>query len=196
MPQLQFINTLAEIPQFDWASEVTRHAGTLVHRELQRLVRPGALAGFDPVACKPRYLAELAELGVPADRRDAAAGRVIAALQGTLSDERGQWILQAAADDADAASELALSGVLNNEIVSVVIDRTFVDSAGTRWIVDYKTGTHEGGDLEGFLQSEIVRYTPQLALYARLLSTLQPRHPIKTALYFPMLAAWREVQWS
>ena len=195
-PQLQFINTLAEIPQFDWASEVTRHAGTLVHRELQRLVRPGALAGFDPVACKPRYLAELAELGVPADRRDAAAGRVIAALQGTLSDERGQWILQAAADDADAASELALSGVLNNEIVSVVIDRTFVDSAGTRWIVDYKTGTHEGGDLEGFLQSEIVRYTPQLALYARLLSTLQPRHPIKTALYFPMLAAWREVQWS
>ena len=195
-PQLNFVDSPAEIPLFDWASEVTRHAGTLVHRELQRLVRPGALAGFDPAACRRRYLAELAELGVPADRREAAADRVIAALQGTLSDERGRWILQSAQGDAEAASELALSGVLNGKIVSIVIDRTFVDRDGTRWIVDYKTGTHEGGDLEGFLQNEITRYTPQLALYGRLLSTLKPQHRIKTALYFPMLAAWREVQWS
>ena len=31
---------------------------------------------------------------------------------------------------------------------SIVIDRVRIDDEGTHWVVDYKTGTHEGGDLE------------------------------------------------
>ena len=33
-----------ERPVFDWVSQVSRHVGTLVHRELDRLCRPGGQA--------------------------------------------------------------------------------------------------------------------------------------------------------
>ena len=72
-----------------------------------------------------------------------------------------------------------------------VIDRSFVDSGGTRWIVDYKTGRHEGGDVERFLDQEQERYRPQLERYAVLMSALEPR-PTRLGLYFPALRGWRE----
>ena len=53
-----------------------------------------------------------------------------------------------------------------------------------RWIVDYKTGTHEGGDLEEFLDREQERYRAQLEQYAALMRSLDNR-PVKLGLYFP-----------
>ena len=38
----------------------------------------------------------------------------------------------------------------------------FVDDAGTRWIVDYKVGSHGGGSLDEFLDREQERYRQQL----------------------------------
>lgn len=46
----------------------------------------------------------------------------------------------------------------------MVIDRTFTDG-GRRWIVDYKTSSHEGGDLERFLAREQERYGEQMGRY-------------------------------
>ena len=80
-----------------------------------------------------------------------------------------------------------------DELVRAVIDRTFVDEEGTRWVVDYKTGLHEGGDVEAFLDAERERYRPQLERYAALLRRLDGR-PLKMGLYFPLLGGWRE--WS
>ena len=57
--------------------------------------------------------------------------------------------------------------MLERDIVSVVIDRTFVDDGGVRWIVDYKTSSHEGAGLDEFLDRERERYAPQLERYAR-----------------------------
>ena len=71
-----------------------------------------------------------------------------------------------------------------------VIDRTFVDQDGTRWIVDYKTGEHLDGDREKFLHQEQARYREQLETYARILRLLEDR-PIRLALYFPLFADWR-----
>ena len=84
------------------------------------------------------------------------------------------------------------SGVRGSQIVNVVIDRTFVAADGTRWVVDFKTSPHEGGDLSAFLDSEAVRYTAQLTRYAHLARQLGPQ-PVRAGLYFPLLAAWREV---
>jgi len=86
-----------------------------------------------------------------------------------------------------------LSGVRGAQIVNVVIDRTFVTKDGTRWVVDFKTSPHEGGDLAAFLDSEAVRYTAQLTRYAQLARQLGPQ-PVRAGLYFPLLAAWREVE--
>ncbi|HEY0684882.1 MAG TPA: UvrD-helicase domain-containing protein [Steroidobacter sp.] len=176
--------------EFDWASQTARHIGTLVHRELDRLVRAGR-----PEASpnRARLCAELAELGVPPDRCEAAAERVVAAMAQTLADERGRWLLGLSSQLSEAESELALSGVFQGEIVSGVIDRTFVDEHGVRWIVDFKTGTHEGGGLEQFLAEEVQRYREQLLRYARLMRLFRPGQPVRAALYFPLMKQWREV---
>ena len=120
----------------------------------------------------------------------AGAERALAALRATLEDAQGRWLFDAA--HRDAHSELALSGVRAGQIINAVIDRTFVDAQGTRWVVDFKTSPHEGGDLAGFLDSEALRYEAQLRRYAHLARELGPE-PVRAGLYFPLLAAWREV---
>ena len=59
------------------------------------------------------------------------------------------------------------------QIVNAVIDRTFVTD-GMRWVVDFKTSPHEGGDLDAFLDSEAQRYEAQLRRYAHLARGLGP----------------------
>jgi ATP-dependent exoDNAse (exonuclease V) beta subunit len=181
---------MAERLPFDWASETARHVGTLVHRELERMTRTGALPGQ---TAADRFDAELAELGVPSQRRRDACQRVSTAIQQTLVDPRGRWLLGLERNIDAARSELGLSGVVEGRLVSAVIDRTFIDTQGTRWIIDFKTSTHEGGGLEEFLREEVTRYRAQLTLYARLMRALEPSRPVRTALYFPLLQQWREV---
>ena len=183
-----------ERPVFDWVSQVSRHVGTLVHRELDRLCRPGVQTPPTSLgSARPRLMAELAELGVPPDRCEAACERVLAAMERTLADERGRWLLGIDGRIRDASSELAISGVVDGQILEGVIDRTFVDESGQRWIVDFKTSTHEGGGLEAFLDEEVVRYRPQLERYARLMQAYRPEESVRAALYFPVLRQWREV---
>ena len=68
-----------------------------------------------------------------------------------------------------------------------------IDDDGTHWIVDYKTSTHEGGSLEGFLAAEADRYREQLARYAALYRAYSAAD-VRCALYFPLLRAFIEVE--
>lgn len=109
-----------------------------------------------------------------------------------MQDERGQWILSGA--HAEGRCEVPLTAVTDGRVRRHVIDRTFVDADGTRWIIDYKTGRHEGGDVEGFLDREQERYRSQLAAYAAAFRALEDR-PVRTALYYPLVpGGWREVE--
>jgi ATP-dependent helicase/nuclease subunit A len=177
-----------EAIEFAWASPTARHIGTATHRFLQ-LIAEQEVATWDAQRVDKSRAAierELARLGVPPEETAAAATRVQDALKRTLADERGRWMLQA---HVEAQSELRLTGLIEGEIRNVIVDRTFVDAEGVRWIVDYKTGTHEGSDVEGFLNSEQERYRAQLEGYARLLGD---DRPVRVALYFPLLGGWRE----
>ena len=175
--------------EFDWATETARHVGTVVHRELQRIARDGVRPDPGDARLRRRWLDELAELGVPGARRAAAAERVATAVARTLAHERGRWLLDGT--HRESVTELALTGPLSGEVMRVVIDRTFVDAAGVRWIVDYKTSSHEGTGLDEFLDREQERYRPQLERFASLMRRLGPE-PVRLGLYFPLLAAWRE----
>jgi ATP-dependent helicase/nuclease subunit A len=177
--------------QFDWASETARHVGTVVHRELQRIARDAVRSDPASESLHRRWRDELAELGVPAELRAAAVELVASAVARTLAHQRGQWLLDAS--HRSASTELALTGRVDGDILRVVIDRSFVDDLGVRWIVDYKTSRHEGAGLEEFLDREQQRYRPQLERYATLMRKLGPE-PVRLGLYFPLLAAWRE--WS
>lgn len=176
--------------EFSWASESAKHVGTVVHRFLQFIAAEG-LESWSPQridALSAVFARDLARLGVPQAEMAGAVARVAAALRGTLADPRGRWLLSA---HAEAQSELRLTAVLDGEVASVAMDRTFIDENGTRWIVDFKTGTHEGGDLETFLDRERERYRPQLERYARIMRAHDTR-ALRLGLYFPLLQGWRE----
>jgi ATP-dependent exoDNAse (exonuclease V) beta subunit len=68
------------------------------------------------------------------------------------------------------------------------VDRIFRTAEGVRWIVDYKTSSHEGADTEGFLDQQRERYRAQLERYAHALAAGE----VTLALYFPVLSGWRE----
>ncbi|HZF15208.1 MAG TPA: UvrD-helicase domain-containing protein [Steroidobacteraceae bacterium] len=176
-------------PDFDWVTEIARLVGIVVHRDLERRVRL-RLLGLEALSIDPLlYTAELRELGAPQARLAAAAGRVALAIRQTLDDERGRWILAAHGEEA---SEWALTAEIDGELNRLVVDRSFVDDHGVRWIIDYKTSTHEGSSLEGFLAQEAERYAPQLARYVAVVARLGPQ-PVRAGLYFPLLGAWREL---
>jgi ATP-dependent helicase/nuclease subunit A len=177
---------------FDWAGETARHVGSLVHRYLERIGREG-LSQWDEARIARLAAAfrnGLVDLGVGDEDLDAATAKVTAALHRTLADPRGRWLL---GDHAEARCEWALSEHRPEGVFHHVIDRSFVDEQGTRWIVDYKTGYHAGSDVDAFLDQEQARYAAQLAGYARVVGKLDAR-PIRLALYHPQLGGWRA--WS
>ena len=109
----------------------------------------------------------------------------------TLEDRNGQWVFSAA--HREARSELALTGVADSQLTSIVIDRTFVDAQGVRWVIDFKTSRHEGAGLDEFLERELDRYRGQLERNMALARRLGPE-PVKAALYFPLMGELRELK--
>ena len=174
---------------FDWVGSEARIAGTVVHRWLQFAVQKGggadALADAGYADTTERWLRELgiARGETMARIRD----RVDAALEGVRADPRGRWLLS-----GDGHAELALSGIVNGAIESGILDRIRIDDDGDHWLVDYKTSTHEGGNLEGFLAAEADRYRDQLQRYSTLYRAYRGVD-VRCALYFPLLQAFVEV---
>ena len=170
--------------EFNWAGAEARRVGTVLHRLLERVGRAGVETLDDAARRRlmgriPVLLAALGGAGAGLE----TTGRVVQkALETTLASDTGRWILSGR--HPQAACELALSGVIDGRLVNAVIDRTFVDDEGVRWIIDYKSGYHAGGALEDFLSEESERYSPQLDLYRRLFQQMGETR-IRTALYLP-----------
>jgi ATP-dependent helicase/nuclease subunit A len=164
---------------------MARHVGTVVHRWLQRIADDGS-RGWDAkrlTLLQSNLVRELRRLGVQHSRVKEGTALVIAALENTLADERGRWLLSA---HPEARSEYRLRTRGSEGMRSYVMDRVFRDAEGVRWIVDYKTSRHEGTDIEAFLDRERERYAPQLQAY---MAAMQGTH---AGLYFPLLKGWRQ----
>jgi ATP-dependent exoDNAse (exonuclease V) beta subunit len=176
--------------EFSWVGETARRIGSVVHRWLQRIADDGGSC-WDAArihALGPAIRLALAAQGVGESEIAEAAARARQALIHCVSDERGRWVL---GTQAEGRSELRLTGIAEGQRINVVIDRTFVDDQGVRWIIDYKTSMHEGGDTEAFLDNEQARYRGQLERYARLMQAGGAAR-IRLGLYFPLLGDWRE----
>jgi ATP-dependent exoDNAse (exonuclease V) beta subunit len=177
-------------PEFDWAGAIAQAVGQVVHLELHQLVHAGR--PHDALRARPQaWQRQLREQDIDEAHLPAALARVERALAGVSQSAIAGRLLDPAA--AEGQSELALTAVIGGVVQSLRIDRTFVDADGTRWIVDWKTSAHEGGDREAFLDNELARYTPQLKRYSEVMSLLDAR-PQKIGLYFPLLDAWRELR--
>lgn len=178
--------------QFDWVGAAAREAGTIVHRWLEQLATgpvPSSAVDIDPSGEQTRGWAR--QIGVSTENLPAVCRRVGDALSGILDDERGRWILE-----GPGHAELALTGIWRGRVASIVLDRVRIDDEAVHWIVDYKTSTHEGGNLEGFLEQEAERYRQQLERYRSIYGAWSGAAEIRTALYFPMMKIFREVPTS
>jgi ATP-dependent exoDNAse (exonuclease V) beta subunit len=173
--------------QYSWVGETARHVGAVVHRWLQHAA-DDRLEGWDAARVarlRASLRSELTVRGVRANELDAAVARATAALAGAIADPRGRWVL---GPHRHAVTEHRLTTVVDGAIQRLIVDRLFETDSGERWIVDYKTSTHEGADPAGFLDRERVRYAGQLERYARALGGVH-----RLGLYFPLLAGWREI---
>jgi ATP-dependent helicase/nuclease subunit A len=181
-------------PEFYVRTEETeRHLGTVVHYWLERITLDGLNSWsherLDRIQLPVRR--QLIALGVGAEKIPDCIEKICRALQAVLDSRRGRWLLSA---HAEAASEYPLAGVLDGEVIHAVVDRTFVDEEGTRWVIDYKTSLPYEKEMPAvFYQRESERYREQLTRYAALFQNLEPARPIRTALYFPMFDGWCEI---
>jgi len=172
---------------YDWVGSEARFAGTLVHRWLQRVALGHVqLDDFSGPAGEAYLDAWLSELVLDSDTAADVARRVRRALETMQSDERGRWLV-----DGQGYAELSLTGVIDGELVTGVIDRIRIDG-DTHWIVDYKTSSHEGGNLDGFIAAESDRYREQLERYKTLYESYAGVQA-RCALYFPLLGRFAEL---
>jgi ATP-dependent exoDNAse (exonuclease V) beta subunit len=182
-------HSLEQELEFSWVQETSRSIGTVVHAHLERFGEgPPSRSSIE--ARRAEFAEQLRRQGVPELQLQGAVGTVVDALTRAAEDSRGRWIFSS--EHAQARSELALTGLAGGRLTNVVIDRSFIDRDGTRWVIDFKTSRHEGGGREAFLESEMERYRPQLEKYVELARALGPNR-VRAALYFPLLGAFREL---
>lgn len=167
--------------EFSYHQHHHRQFGVLLHRLLYKLTTLGA-QNWSENSLK----AQLKELGV-VQQLDESAKQLLHALETIQQDKRGRWIL-----DAHTQSGAELPCLLPGRGGKQgVIDRTFVDDSGVRWIIDYKTSQPHKTDLQAFYAQEIEQYRTQLDNYAHIFARSGEK-TIRCALYFPLFAGWCE----
>jgi hypothetical protein len=173
--------------EFSWVGDTARRAGSVVHRWLQRFAEDQGKGWTRKRIAGEREAIgrELAARGVIDAELEGACDRVIAALGICVEDKRGKWLV---GPQRNARNEYRLSTIVDGVPRMLVIDRMFEDDVGDTWIVDYKTSSHEGADLEAFLTREQERYRGQLEGYVAAVGNPKARR----GLYFPLLKGWRE----
>jgi ATP-dependent exoDNAse (exonuclease V) beta subunit len=203
MPATSFADPAAARPE---ASFAARSLGNAVHTFLELLAAriaagatPAALLAELP-AWAPRIAAILRADGLAPATVDRLTRDTRAALENTLRDPDGQWLLT---PHPASATELALtaSGNIGDaSLASIRIDRTFRAGPTPRspaaspeqdllWIIDYKTTAHGPSGLEQFLEAQRATYAPQLERYASILARAQsiPPERVRLALYYPAI---------
>jgi ATP-dependent helicase/nuclease subunit A len=175
-------------PGFQLHQHTPKHVGTLIHQILQQIAIHG-VAWWQTQSQERQHQyvnMQLISAGVLYGALTDAIELTMRAITNTLADAKGQWIL---AKHLEAQSELPLTTVVDGECKLFIIDRTFIDEQGTRWIIDYKTTGLGDQSLPAFLQQEEEKHEQQLGQYKQALQQLDNR-PISIGLYFPLIPAW------
>ncbi|MBB6143971.1 ATP-dependent exoDNAse (exonuclease V) beta subunit [Silvibacterium bohemicum] len=121
-----------------------------------------------------------------------AVQEAVAAVENSLRDPHGSWILR---QRADAESEASWTGYFEGALQTLRADRVFnagaeplSDGSGFTWIVDYKHSDPSGKPVADFLTHQREQYAPQLARYAGALRAIRGNHlRFRFGLYYPRI---------
>jgi ATP-dependent helicase/nuclease subunit A len=179
-----------------------RALGEAVHAFLELLTKQAAGDGNVEALLRqvagwtPRIAAVLRTSGIAPGSIDRLASRVKNALDTTLKNAEGQWII---APRVDAVNELSLTMWAESRS-NLRMDRVFFAGPeplaagdGFLWIVDYKTSNHGREGVEDFLAEERAKYAKQMEAYSRIMKDRVQPGNLRVGLYYPMLA--RLVWW-
>jgi len=168
--------------EFSWATENAKHSGSIIHRWLhvfsleKRIIPIAKIKHYKSINNKliKSYFIDKEQIPDVIKRIDSTLSNVI-------QDKKNHWIFL-----GDGYSEIPLTGIYQGRVESIIIDRVNIDENGNHWVIDYKTGSHDGSDTEGFIENEIIRYKPQLEKYEYMYKVYSGQVP-KLALYYPNL---------
>jgi ATP-dependent exoDNAse (exonuclease V) beta subunit len=182
--------------------QLSRALGTAVHSLFEELARLRATSDWETSRAslrqfEPRIAARIRSAGIaPPQAARIAADALQLALNAT-HDPVAQWIL---APRPEAASEVSWTGVVENALTSVRVDRVFraglvPQSEGDDiwWIVDYKTAHADNLDPATALPQLRPLFARQLETYAQVLRNLHGAEAqVRAGLYYPrmMLFDW------
>ena len=182
---------VSESPQieFSWASESARIIGIVIHQLLAQIGDMGwqRWHRLDTSQMLNQSRASLIENGLDLKDMDHGISQVNQAINNLQSDTRAHWIFSDKHHQARA--EWSLTCCVNDAFTTVILDRSFIDDNGVRWIIDFKSSRHEDSDVDQFVTHEKQRYQAQLNKYANVLSQMETRET-QLGLYFPLLKAW------
>lgn len=170
----------------EYDDPLARCTGTLIHGAMEELVNNPSRLREERARLQAHWSRELTRL-CPDPASLAQQLRVIEeSLQRCLDDSAHGWIFKAGL--AESACELPLSRRGEQGLQQFVIDRTFVDEAGSRWVIDYKTGTpRDGQSVEQFIAGQQALHHRQLATYGALFAQMEAR-PVRIAIYYTALS--------
>lgn len=180
------------------SNRLARHTGTVLHRALQVITEKNLVHELMGEKI-PQYLRDqlpfwqiqLRQLGWQGSELAQATDKINRALNQTLNDAKGRWLLDHTHEQSTCEQVLYHQ---SDRLRESVIDRMFV-ADGVRWIIDYKSSEPVIGQTEElFFTQEIEAYRTQLERYRELL-LMVGTEPIKIALFFPLMESnnWVEI---
>ena len=166
---------------------VNHPVGVLVHRMLQ-IISANFNTEWTQAQLKtyePLWRQTLLMKGTPSNLMDKCVELILKGLMNTLTDERGRWILQSR---PTAQSRITFSCYQQGQFETKMIDRTFVDEDGKRWIILFKMTALDETTVLG--EEEILKYYREVKNCIKLLPPTT--NPIYLGIYLPFLRFWKE----
>jgi len=176
-PQLAVLPIASyEAAQTDAAADVVQRA---VCEFLRSMARRRRLPVGDDAALLRQLSGRLERLGCEPTLLAAAAAQGLELLGACLADARLQWIFASlGAPDSRAEVPLALTGMFAGRLTSIRADLSFMDPAGTRWLIDIAPTRYESDTaLEAAFGLRLTRHVQ--------LAQALDESPARAAVYLP-----------
>lgn len=166
--------------------------GELIHQALESYTRLQDKQRFEGMldGLRRYWRRQLHTLALTDDKIDQQCQVIEQQVQRCVTDSASAWLFQH--DHEDSQCELPLLSVRGGIVKQYVVDRSFIDGDGVRWIIDYKTG-QPGADMSEseFIDQQLARHRAQLDNYRQLFAAMDSR-PVRTGLYLTALSRLAE----